>query len=55
MKALRWDFLLLVTLAATAAATLAAGQDLVPTIGQARSSVVQGAASAPDFSGIWPI
>src|SRR5215471_14337640 len=46
-------FLLLLTLAAMAAATLAVGQDVAPAVGQARSRGVQGAASIPDFSGIW--
>jgi hypothetical protein len=45
----RWDFLLLVTLAATAA-TPASGQEVAPAVSR---SVTQDAASIPDFSGIW--
>jgi hypothetical protein len=52
MNAPRWDFLLLVTLAA-AAATPALGQDVPPAVGQAGISGIQSAASIPDFSGIW--
>ena len=44
-------FRLLVTLAA-AVATSALGQTLMPTVGPA-SSGTQGAASIPDFSGVW--
>jgi hypothetical protein len=51
MNALRWDFLLLVTLAA-AAATPAVGQDVAPAIGPANSGT-QPAASIPNFSGMW--
>jgi len=47
----RWAFLLLVTLAA-AAAPPALGQTVAPTVGAA-SNGTQGAASIPDFSGIW--
>jgi hypothetical protein len=46
----RWDFLLLVTLAA--AATPALGQTAAPAVGPAGSET-HGAASIPDFSGIW--
>jgi hypothetical protein len=53
MNLQRRDFLLLVPLAAMAAATFAAGQDVAPAVGQARSRGVQGSASIPDFSGIW--
>ncbi len=51
MNTHRRDILLLVTLAA-AAATPALGQALAPAVGAA-SSGTQGAASIPDFSGIW--
>src|SRR6202521_4762598 len=51
MNALRWDFLLLVTLAA-AAATPAVGQDVAPAIGPANRGT-QPAASIPNFSGMW--
>jgi mRNA interferase HigB len=51
MNVPRWDFLLLVTLAATAA-TPAIRQDAVPAI-RAASNGAQSAASIPDFSGIW--
>src|SRR5215467_6288454 len=51
MNVPRRDFLLMLTLVATAAATLAAGEDAAPVA--ARSTVVQGAASIPDFSGVW--
>jgi len=46
------DFLFVVTLA-TAAAAPALGQDAVPAVGPANRSDIQGAASVPDFSGIW--
>jgi hypothetical protein len=49
MNAQRWDFPLLVALAA-AAATPALGQAVSPAIGSAST---QSAASIPDFSGIW--
>ena len=45
-------FLLLATLAAMAAATPAVGQTAAPAAGTA-ASATQGAASVPDFSGIW--
>jgi hypothetical protein len=45
-------FLVMVTLAAAAATTQARGQAVVPTAGLANSGA-QGAASIPDFSGIW--
>jgi hypothetical protein len=45
-------FLLLVTAAAVAAATPALGQTAAPAAGTA-ASATQGAASVPDFSGIW--
>jgi hypothetical protein len=48
---LRRDFLLLVTLAATAASP-ALGQDATRAAGPAARGI-QGAASIPDFSGIW--
>jgi hypothetical protein len=51
MNAPRWDFLLLVTLAAAAAAP-ALGQDVTPAGGPAGSST-QRATSIPDFSGMW--
>src|ERR1700687_683560 len=51
MNALRWDFLLSVTLAAAAAAP-ALGQDVTPAVGPAIDGT-QDAASIPDFSGIW--
>ena len=51
MTAHRRDFLLLVTLAA-AAATPALGQTALPTAGPAGSGP-HGAASIPDFSGVW--
>jgi hypothetical protein len=51
MNALRWDFLLSVTLAAAAAAP-ALGQDVTPAVGPAIGGT-QDAASIPDFSGIW--
>jgi hypothetical protein len=47
----RWNFLLLVTLAA-AAATPALAQN-APAIAPAHASGTQGAASIPDFSGLW--
>ena len=46
----RWDFLLVVTLAA-AVATPAFGQAVAPTVAPADSK--QSAASIPDFSGMW--
>jgi len=49
MTARRRDFLLLVTLAA-AVATPAAGQTVAPS---PESSGTRGAASVPDFSGVW--
>jgi hypothetical protein len=52
MNAPRWEFLLLVTLAA-AAATPALGQDVAPAVGPASTSGIQSGASIPDFSGIW--
>ena len=51
MNAPRWDFLLLMTLAA-AAATPASGQSVAPAVGPTGSGT-QSAASIPDFSGIW--
>src|SRR5215467_15482827 len=51
MNVPRRDFLLMLTLVATAAATLAAGEDVAPVA--ARSTLVQGATSFLDFSGIW--
>ncbi len=51
MTAQRRDFLLLVTLAA-AVATPAAGQVVTPAIGSENSGT-PGAASIPDFSGLW--
>jgi hypothetical protein len=51
MRAHRRGILLLVTLAASAAAP-ASAQTLVPAVG-ATSSGTHGAASIPDFSGIW--
>src|ERR1700675_3760860 len=50
MNAQRRVFLLLVTLAA-AAASSALGQTVAPAVGPA--SGAQGAASIPDFSGVW--
>jgi hypothetical protein len=50
MKAPRWDFPLLVLLAA--AATPASGQTVVPAVGPAGSGSPE-AASMPDFSGLW--
>jgi hypothetical protein len=47
----RWNFLFLVTLAA-AAATPALAQN-APAIAPAHASGTQGAASIPDFSGLW--
>jgi hypothetical protein len=47
----RWDFLLVVTLAA-AAATPAFGQAVAPTVAPADSGK-ESAASVPDFSGTW--
>ena len=47
-----WNLLLLVTLAA-AAATPALGQNVAPAVGPAHASGTQGAASIPDFSGLW--
>jgi len=52
MKAPRWEFLLLVALAA-AATTHAFGQDVAPAVGPARTVDIQSNASVPDFSGIW--
>jgi len=49
MTARRRDFLLLVTLAA-AVATPAAGQTVGPAVGP---DSTRGAASVPDFSGVW--
>jgi len=51
MNVQRRDFLLLVALAA-AAATPALGQTAAPAVGPANSAT-QGAASIPDFSGVW--
>jgi hypothetical protein len=49
----RRDFLLVVTLGvATAAAASASGQSVAPTVGPVGSGT-HGAASIPDFSGIW--
>ncbi len=50
MHAMRQNFLLLVTVAAMAA-TPALGQTAVPAVEAAHGS--QGAASVPDFSGVW--
>ncbi len=50
MNMRRWDFLLLVTLAAAAAATPAVGQTVAIAAGAAST---QEAASMPDLSGIW--
>jgi hypothetical protein len=50
MKAPRWDFPLLVLLAA--AATPASGQTVVPAVGAAGRGSPE-AASMPDFSGLW--
>ena len=50
MNLQRWDFLLLVTLAA--AAVPASGQTAGPAAGPANGGV-QGTSSIPDFSGIW--
>jgi hypothetical protein len=50
MNAQRRDFLLLVACVA-AAATPALGQTVAPAVGPANSA--QGAASIPDFSGVW--
>ena len=51
MNLQRRDFLLIITLAA-AVMTPAAGQELVPAIGSAKSGT-QSALSIPDLSGIW--
>src|ERR1700687_39572 len=51
MRMRRRDFLLSVTLAA-ATATAALGQTVTPSAGPANGAR-QGAASIPDFSGIW--
>ena len=51
MNRQRWDFLLVVTLAA-AAATPAFGQAVAPTVGPAYSGK-ESAESIPDFSGLW--
>jgi hypothetical protein len=51
MEALRRDFLIAVIVAATATAP-AFGQNVVPAAGPANSAT-QGAASIPDFSGVW--
>jgi hypothetical protein len=51
MNVQRRDFLLLVALTA-AAATPALGQTVAPAVGPANSAT-QGAASIPDFSGVW--
>jgi hypothetical protein len=51
MNLQRWDFLLVVTLAA-AAATPAFGQAVAPTVGPANRGK-ESPASVPDFSGIW--
>src|SRR5712691_6750571 len=51
MNARRRNLLLLVALAA-AAATSALGQTMAPAVGPAYSGT-QGAASIPDFSGVW--
>src|ERR1700722_3194499 len=51
MNTLRWNFFLLVTLAA-AATTLALGQMAPPAVGAA-SDGSQGASAIPDFSGTW--
>jgi hypothetical protein len=51
MNVQRRDFLLLVALAAVAA-TPAPGQTVAPAVGPANSAA-QGAASVPDFSGVW--
>ena len=52
MHVTRWEFLVLVTLAA-AAAPPALGQDAAPAVGPAGARGSQSAASVPDFSGIW--
>jgi hypothetical protein len=54
MNAPRWEFLLSVTLA-TAAATLAMGQDVAPAVGPGSTGAIQSGTSIPDFSGIWAI
>ena len=52
MNARRWDFLLLVTLAAAAATTSALGQTVAHAVVPATSGAPS-AAAIPDFSGIW--
>jgi hypothetical protein len=52
MNAPRWEFLLLVTLAA-ATAMPAVGQGVAPAAGPGSAGGTQGGASIPDFSGIW--
>jgi hypothetical protein len=51
MNVQRFDFLLLVTVAAAAAAP-ALGQAAAPAVGRSNSAT-QGDAAIPDFSGIW--
>jgi hypothetical protein len=53
MNVLRRHFLALLALAVTAPVALAAGQEVTPVAEQAGTNSAQGAASIPDFSGIW--